>query len=132
VVLLVDDEDAVRSAARRILEREGYEVLEASQGGEAHDVYLAHADRIRLLLTDLAMPVLGGRALAQRIRARDPQLPVLFISGYSSQDVRGSGPPLPGVPLLAKPFTAEQLLAAVAGALGGAATARPDSEIVAR
>jgi PAS domain S-box-containing protein len=132
VVLLVDDEDAVRSAARRILEREGYEVLEASQGGEAHEIYLEHADRIRLLLTDLLMPVLGGRALAQRIRARDPELPVLFISGYSSQDARGSGPIIPGAPLLAKPFTAEQLVAAVAAALRNAAPSRPASEAVAR
>ena len=132
VILLVDDEDAVRSAARRILEREGYEVLVASQGGEALDVYFEHADRIRLLVTDVVMPVIGGRALAQRIRSRDPELPVLFISGFSSHDVRGSGPAITGAPLLPKPFTADQLLAAVAALLRDTATSHAGNEAVAR
>ena len=118
-VLLVDDDDAVRSSARRALEGGGYEVLEAAHGAQALDVFAEHGGRVRLLVTDVVMPGLGGHALAERLRAQRAGLPVLFMSGYAVPDEPGGGPAV--APLLAKPFTAEELLAAVGEAAGAAA-----------
>jgi CheY-like chemotaxis protein len=74
---------------------------------------------VRLLVTDVVMPGLGGHALAERLRAQRAGLPVLFMSGYAVPDEPGGGPAV--APLLAKPFTAEELLAAVGEAAGAAA-----------
>lgn len=97
-VLLVDDETRLRRVIARALEAEGFRVLEAENGLEAWRIYEAAAQDIRLVITDLAMPVMDGRELAQRIgRMPDPP-PVLFITGYGEE-----GFWLPG-PVVPKPF----------------------------
>lgn len=109
VVLLVDDEAAVRTTTRRLLERHGWRVLEAGNGEEAFALFLAHRDRIDVLLTDVRMPGIDGASLARRIRESAPGLPAVFISGYDEmepEDVRG----LADVPLVPKPFSLSQLL----------------------
>jgi signal transduction histidine kinase/CheY-like chemotaxis protein len=111
-VLLVEDEDAVRLACRRILERAGFQVVEASDGPQA---LVALADRpIDLLLTDVIMPGgVTGRDLAERLQAARPGLPVLYMSGYTADVIATRGILEPGVNVVEKPFSSSDLLGKV-------------------
>jgi two-component system cell cycle sensor histidine kinase/response regulator CckA len=102
VVLVADDDDAVRALIARILRGSGYTVLEARTSDEA----LALGDDLELLVADLVMPSIGGVELADAMRARIPGLHVLFTSGHC----RIGNSFGPDDPLLAKPFTAAELL----------------------
>jgi CheY-like chemotaxis protein len=104
-ILVVDDEDAVRTLARQILQMQGYTILEACDGEEALEVYAQHADAIDLLVTDVVMPRRTGPDLAQRLTEREPTLPVLFLSGCNRDDA-DLGQSLGGRQphFLAKPF----------------------------
>jgi two-component system cell cycle sensor histidine kinase/response regulator CckA len=115
VVLLVEDEDAVRALTQRLLESQGYTVFTARSGAEVLDGQVALPEEIPLLVTDLVMPGISGRELYERLRAERPKLRVLYISGYTDDELvrRGSG----GAALLQKPFTAAALGAAVRRAL---------------
>jgi signal transduction histidine kinase len=111
-VLLVEDEDAVRAACRRILERAGFNVLEASNGPQA----LAELSErpIDLLLTDVVMPGgLSGRELADSLQKNRPGLKVLFMSGYNADAIATRGILEPGVAVVEKPFTTSDLLSKV-------------------
>ncbi len=117
LVLLVDDEDAVRSVARQTLERYGYQVLEAANGAEAIALYVVHRDRVDLVLTDMAMPVMDGPVAIKALRAMSPDLKIIGSSGLTSL---GTSPELKdaGVQILVpKPYTAESLLKALDQAL---------------
>ena len=108
-LLVVEDEAAVRSSARRLLESHGYTVIEARHGADALRS-LEEGDRqIDLVLTDLVMPEMGGRELVERLRTRHPAMKVLFMSGYSERAVNTGGAMPPGTGFLEKPFTVEQL-----------------------
>jgi len=111
-ILVVEDEDDVRRAATRILQQAGYQVLAAADGQEALEV-LRQPAPIHLVLSDLVMPRLGGRALYDAARREGRMTPFLFASGYSPNDGRASPPADLGVPLLHKPWTAADLLARV-------------------
>lgn len=122
VVLVVEDEPAVRSVVRRVLAAAGFAVHTASSGVEA----LALIDgglALDLLITDVVMPQMSGRELATRVVAQakgalpGARLPVLFMSGYTDDSIAQHGVLEPGTRLLPKPFTAEALLAAVREAL---------------
>jgi PAS domain S-box-containing protein len=103
-ILIVEDESAVRRMAGRALAAQGYAVLEAENGAEALEV-LARADGpVDLVLTDVVMPVLNGRELAEQLATERPRLPVLFMSGYTDDDVVRRGLLDPGAPFLQKPF----------------------------
>jgi CheY-like chemotaxis protein len=106
-VLLVDDEPEVRSIAATILRASGHRVLEAGDAEEALKVLLAD-DHIALLLTDLAMPKMGGLDLADVAKATRPDLRVLFTSAYVSSDTEGS-PAFRHGPLVEKPWRAIEL-----------------------
>jgi two-component system cell cycle sensor histidine kinase/response regulator CckA len=114
-VLLVEDEDAVRGAAAMRLEREGYRVLGASSGTEALDIW-CHRDDVDVVLTDMVMPGMGGRELADRILHLAPETPIVLMSGYSDEppivEVNGRPPSF-----LQKPFSADDLLRTVRQAL---------------
>ena len=118
-VLLVEDEDAVRGLARRVLQRQGYRVIEARNGREALEAADAHAGEIHLLLTDAVMPELGGLELVTALRARRPGLRVLVVSGYSSDDAERRGRAASGVAFLQKPFTMHQLASVVRAVIDG-------------
>ncbi len=122
-ILLVEDEAAVREVTRRILEHHGYRVLAARHADEALTV-ARYAGPIDLLLTDVVMPGLGGRELAERLLAARPGLPVLFMSGYNDDEVLRRGLELPTPRLLAKPFTIDTLVARVREAIGDRSTRR--------
>jgi len=118
-VLVVDDEAAVRAVATRMLERRGFRVLQASGGAEA----LALVDRDgppRVVLTDLMMPGIDGLTLARRLRLRWPALPIVFMSGYSAEELRHRRVFDAEGGLIQKPFTPGALVKSVSAALAQA------------
>jgi two-component system cell cycle sensor histidine kinase/response regulator CckA len=116
-ILLVEDEPNVRRIARRILERNGYIVLEASNGAEALRVLERRQEPIALVLTDLVMPEMGGKELASRLRNVSPTSRVLFMSGYTEDAVLRQSVMEPGAMFLDKPFTFDTLIRKVREAL---------------
>ena len=123
-VLVVEDEDAVRNLARRILERQGYAVLEARRGHEAVALAATHAGTIDLLLTDIVMPEMNGRVLAEQLSEAHPGLRVLYMSGYTDDEIVRRGMFDRGTGFLEKPFSAETLARAIRSALDAERVAR--------
>jgi nitrogen-specific signal transduction histidine kinase/ActR/RegA family two-component response regulator len=119
-ILIVEDEDAVRMAAERILLAAGYTVVSAANGGEALELCELNSDDIDLLLADVVMPQMSGRELADRVSGLWPNLKILYMSGYSDNALVHHGVLEPGTRLLAKPFTAEDLRRKVREVLDGA------------
>ena len=112
-ILLVEDEAGIRALVRKILKRERYNVLEAGSAEEASTVAGAFDGRIDLLLTDVMLPGIGGRELAEGLRESLPDLSVLYVSGFTDDEsVRAGGFP-PGSKFLQKPFTLSALVAKV-------------------
>jgi two-component system cell cycle sensor histidine kinase/response regulator CckA len=109
VVLLAEDEDSVRRLAKRVLESQGYTVLEAINGTDALRLAADYAGVIDLLLSDVVMPEVGGRLLAERLSAMRPDVEVLFMSGYTDDEILRRGLLERGQRLLQKPFTATAL-----------------------
>ncbi|HVS14154.1 MAG TPA: PAS domain S-box protein [Thermoanaerobaculia bacterium] len=103
-LLLVEDEDAVRELAARILERSGYRVLVAENAGAAVLLLESFPDPVHLLITDVVMPGLSGTALAKRLRASRPEMRVLFVSGYGAEALSIRGQSRAELPLISKPF----------------------------
>ena len=116
-VLVVEDEHGVRGVAKRILQAQGYRVLEARSGNEAIPLAMAHTGPIDLLLSDLVMPGIPGRELAERLVELRPAMRVLFMSGYTDAGAAARGRQRLGAEVLAKPFTPEQLSARVRATL---------------
>jgi signal transduction histidine kinase/ActR/RegA family two-component response regulator len=116
-ILLVEDDDSVRKIARTVLVQAGYQVTDAGNGALALAATQLREDCPDLLLTDVVMPGLGGVGLAEKLRAQYPDLKVLFMSGYADEAMFRDGARALNLALLRKPFSAEALLAAVAGAL---------------
>jgi two-component system, cell cycle sensor histidine kinase and response regulator CckA len=108
-ILVVEDEDMVRALACRALRERGYQVLEAHHGNEALEQVQQRRGPIDLVISDVVMPQLGGRELGQRLALLLPGLPVLYMSGYTGEDVIQRGLLDPGVPFQQKPFTPESL-----------------------
>jgi CheY-like chemotaxis protein len=116
-VLIVEDDAAVRRATHLVLERAGYTVVEASRPADAVVLGAATDRAIDLLLTDVIMPGMSGPEVYDAIRAHQPSMRVLYMSGYAAQ-ASGGGPIVPpGSLFLAKPFTAERLTQTVRLAL---------------
>jgi PAS domain S-box-containing protein len=116
-ILLVEDEDHVRAVASRILRRNGYTVLEARTGPEALQLWRESAATIDLVVTDMVMPDMGGRELANHVRSDQPHMPLLFMSGYTEDGAFQRGVLEPGETYLEKPFGEEGLTRMVRHAL---------------
>ncbi|HUQ16106.1 MAG TPA: response regulator [Gemmatimonadales bacterium] len=111
-VLVVDDEEAVRKLACRMLTWTGYQALEARHGREALATIEEHNGPVHLVLTDIKMPGMNGRDLGRQVEERWPGKPILYMSGFASEVFR-SGLLEPDAPFLAKPFTQDDLAAKV-------------------
>src|SRR5688572_8679426 len=114
-VLVVEDEEAVRLIVRRVLEEQGYEIIEARDGHDALRICGQRGDELDLVLSDVIMPGMGGRELASSLAATRPTLPILFMSGYNDDGELAMG----DTGVLAKPFTSETLARQVREALDG-------------
>lgn len=112
IVLLVEDEPAVRGLFAMSLRKDGYFVVEASNGAEALAV-VEQTGRVDLVVTDVVMPIMKGTELAQRLREKFPDLRFIFVSGYVVHDELG-----PNAELLQKPFLRGDLLKRVVAVLG--------------
>ncbi|MCB2183759.1 MAG: response regulator [Desulfobulbaceae bacterium] len=117
-VLLVEDDQAIMKMSKRMLERLGYQVLEASAPSEAMRLAEKYAGSIHLLITDVVMPEMNGRDLSDRLHALYPDLKILFMSGYTSDVIAHRGVLDEGVNFIQKPFTKKEMAFKVCKALG--------------
>ncbi len=109
-VLLVDDEPQVVSLVKEMLLREGYKVFGAESGEEAVQIAAEPDRKLDLLLTDIVMPQMNGRELADRLKGKLPGLKVLYMSGFMKEAIlKYYGISITGIPFLQKPFTRETL-----------------------
>jgi two-component system cell cycle sensor histidine kinase/response regulator CckA len=108
-LLVVDDEEVVRKLAARMLAQQGYRVLEARHGQEAVRMLRRAAHRIDAVVTDVAMPGIGGRELGATIAHCWPRIRVLYMSGFPARNMVNQGALDPSHPFIQKPFTSEQL-----------------------
>jgi PAS domain S-box-containing protein len=113
IILLVEDEEALREMTRRMLESSGYAVLTAEDPAKALEIAQQRPGEIRLLLTDVVMPGMGGRKLAEQMVATQPRARVLYISGYTDNSIVHHGVLSADVAFLQKPYTRNCLLAKV-------------------
>ncbi|MGH7506880.1 MAG: response regulator, partial [Longimicrobiales bacterium] len=125
-ILLVEDESAVRALTSRVLRKYGYTVIEAPSGDEAVQLARRHTGTIDLLVTDVVMPGMSGREVADRIRASRPDTRILFTSGYTPEAILQHRVVTEGAPFLAKPFTPASLAAKVRHVLNAAEPTAPE------
>ena len=119
-ILLVEDEPAVQHALGRVLTGEGYNIVTASNGAEALAVFTTRKDEIELLITDLVMPAMSGRVLAERCCIMRPSLKVIFVSGYTRDSLLSQQTFEEGTEFIEKPFTRDQVLERIAHVLNAA------------
>jgi two-component system, cell cycle sensor histidine kinase and response regulator CckA len=112
-VLVVDDELTVRQLVGRVLQADGWRVLEAEHGRDALAVLESHAPAIALVLSDVLMPEMNGPELAREASRRWPAMPFLFMSGFAGDDMLEHGQLAPETPLLRKPFMPATLTTAI-------------------
>jgi two-component system cell cycle sensor histidine kinase/response regulator CckA len=118
-ILLVEDEEAVRSFAARALRMRGYSVLEAGGGEEALEIVRAHEATIHLLITDVVMPNMDGPTLVRHVKRLRPEMAIIFMSGYAEEAFRRNDEKAEDLHFLPKPFGLKQLAAKVKEVLSG-------------
>jgi PAS domain S-box-containing protein len=118
-ILAVEDQSQVREMVCRMLRRQGYKVFAASNGRAALEIAAAHSGEIQLLITDLIMPGMNGRALYEHLRQAQPELRALFMSGYSEEEIGDHGALEEGMAFIQKPFTMPAFIAQVRHSLDG-------------
>lgn len=116
-ILIAEDETSLRTLTSSTLEMSGYKVLQAKDGFEALEVSRKHDGAIDLLLTDIVMPGMGGRALAEELGRERKEMRIVYMSGYTGQAVGSQGPVEPGSFYLHKPFTRQALMQKIRDAL---------------
>jgi two-component system cell cycle sensor histidine kinase/response regulator CckA len=116
-ILLVEDEPPVRSTVRRLLERHGYQVLEAANGHDALTLVAARGSEIQLVVSDMVMPGMGGMELAGRLRIISPTIPVLLMTGYTEEAIARNGERPHDALIIEKPFSQHTMLEKVRAAL---------------
>lgn len=115
-VLVVDDEALIRVIVRKVLGKAGYELLEAESGASAMEESRRHEGKIDLLLSDLSLPDISGTEVYRLLKVSNPEMKVLFMSGFSERDPAMAGAEL-GANFLQKPFSLTELEEAVAKAV---------------
>ena len=117
-VLIVEDDDSLRKLAQKVLQQHGYRVLAAENGEDALKVSEAHDGSIDLLITDVVMPKMSGKETAERLQPLNPQMKVIYMSGYTDNAIAHHGVLAPGLNFLEKPFTPKGLARKVREVLG--------------
>jgi CheY-like chemotaxis protein len=117
LVLIIDDESAIREVARETLSAFGYRVMIASDGAEAMAVFAAHMGDVKVVLTDMMMPYMDGPATIRALRRLDPKVKIIATSGLKAEDKIADAAQLGVKTFLPKPYTAEKLLKTVASVL---------------
>jgi two-component system cell cycle sensor histidine kinase/response regulator CckA len=120
-ILLVEDEEGLRGLNARGLTSRGYTVLEAGNGVEAIEVIESHGGAVDLVVSDVVMPEMDGPTMATRLRERNPELKIIFVSGYAEDAFEKNLPEGAQFDFLAKPFTLKQLVAQVKETMSGKA-----------
>ena len=120
-ILLVEDEESLRKLTRSTLQDMGYAVLEAKDAFEAMDIVKGSGSAVDLLLTDVVMPGMSGRALAAELSPLLPEMKVLYMSGYTDGAIATHGVLESGISILRKPFSCDELTRRVAEVLEGEA-----------
>ena len=120
-ILLVEDDEVVRKLVREVLDNEGYRLLEAANGVAALSICAQYEEPIHLLLTDVIMPEMNGRALADRLVPQRPEMKVLFMSGYTDDVIADHGVLDTGTAFIQKPFVLDVLARKVRDVLDGRA-----------
>ncbi|HUS19454.1 MAG TPA: response regulator [Terriglobales bacterium] len=128
-ILLVEDDDGLRELAVKVLSRAGYRVHSAGIHHQAEGIVREHGESIDLLLTDVVMPEVGGKELADRFKAQFPRLVVLFMSGYTDEVILKQGVMEGTTHFLQKPFTPSSLVAKVSELLGGDQSRRASASL---
>lgn len=116
-VLVVDDERSIRQLVVNVLRQNGFNVLEAADGSRAIEIARKHPSEITLLLTDLVLPGINGEELARVLRTSNPELHVVFMSGYAEDELEGRGIGGVGTAYISKPFSGDVLALMIRGAL---------------
>jgi two-component system, cell cycle sensor histidine kinase and response regulator CckA len=129
LILIAEDEEMIRRAAKRVLERYGYTVLQAADGAEAMERIVAAGHALDLVISDLVMPHVGGLELHREARAGGYEMPFLFMSGYQRDDVERTVAEDPTLDFLPKPWSVPELVARVR-AIVGAAVCAVEQEVV--
>jgi two-component system cell cycle sensor histidine kinase/response regulator CckA len=119
-ILVVDDEPMALKLVQSILEKRGFQVLASTSPKQALKLFVAERDRIELLISDIVMPEMDGTKLASRIVALNPELPVLFMSGFVTENEVADTSALPQFAFIRKPFRPATLVQAVQKMLTGA------------
>jgi CheY-like chemotaxis protein len=117
LVLVIDDENAIREVARETLSVFGYRVMIASDGAEAMAVFVAYKDEVKVVMTDMMMPYMDGPATIRALRRLDPKVKIIATSGLKAEDKISDAAQLGVTTFLPKPYTAEKLLKTVAAVL---------------
>ncbi|MFO7986774.1 MAG: response regulator [Desulfatiglandaceae bacterium] len=117
-ILVVEDDEEVRNIAAKGLIQYGYTVLTAAHAEEAVEVFERQKGKIHLLLTDVVMPGMNGKDLAKRLQKQDPNLRVLYMSGYTDEAVVHNGELEEGTPFIQKPFSPDSMARKVREAIG--------------
>lgn len=112
-ILIVEDEPLLRDMAVRTLKQYNYTIMEAANGKDALDIADSHPAKIDLLLTDIVMPHMGGKALGDRLRIVRPEMKIIFTSGYTDDKTVLQGNFDPGIIFLQKPYTPTTLVKCV-------------------
>ncbi|MGE0130622.1 MAG: response regulator [Blastocatellales bacterium] len=117
LILVIDDENAIREVAKETLSAFGYRVMTASDGAEAMAIFAAHKDEVRVVMTDMMMPYMDGPATVKALRRLDPKVKVIATSGLKADDKMAEAAQMGVKTFLPKPYTAERLLKTVAAML---------------
>ena len=108
-VLIVEDDNSLLKFAQKVLQRYGYRILTAENGEEAFKIGKEHEGPIHLMITDVVMPKMGGKEVAERLQSLYPQMKVIYMSGYTNNAIVQHGVLAPGLNFLQKPFSPEGL-----------------------
>ena len=115
---MVEDEEIVRSLARRLLEKQGYEVVEATNGNEAWELCDAQDLTFDLVLTDVVMPGMSGPRLIEKLRESRPTMKVIYMSGYVDEELEQDALGQPNTRFIQKPFSVGRLLDLIQNLIG--------------